>query len=61
MANIDTTAAAVKEILREAVTIAHEMGVEFRQREGRDPTENEAAAMADMVTRQLRVALAVSR
>lgn len=54
------TATAIKDIIKEAVTIAAELGQEFRQREGRDPTETEAAEMAGMVQRQLRIALAVS-
>ena len=54
-------AEAIKEILRETLAVAAELGREERERLGRDLTEEEAGRLADMVERQLRTALAMIR
>jgi len=56
-----TQAEAIKEILRETLAVAAELGREERARLGRDLTEEEAGRLADMVERQLRTALAMTR
>lgn len=55
------TQTAIKEILKETIMVAADLGRKERARLGRDLTEAEAQALAAMVQRQLRTALAMAR
>lgn len=52
---------AAREVLREVLQVAAEEGQRERDRLGRDLTEAETQAVADMVQRQFRTALAMAR
>lgn len=52
---------AARSVLHELVLVAAEEGRKERERLGRDLTETEAAALAEIVERQFQIALAMAR
>lgn len=52
---------AIKKIMLDLIDIAREEGKKFERENGRKPTEEEAKRIAEMIERQFKTALVLSK